>query len=385
MERGQSGESASVNAARRVLVVGGGISGMSAAIELRKGGAHVDLVEIDPHWRVYGAGITLSGPTLRAFARVGIVRDIMRQGWCADGVDVSTAAGAPTGQLLTPRIAGPDIPGSGGILRPILAAILREYTLASGAAVRCGVTFSALDERTDCVNVRFSDGRSADYDLIVGADGLQSAMRRTIFPDAPAPHFTGQGCWRALLPRPEHLTRTAMAVGGRVKAGVNPVSKDEMYLFVTEERDSPAHIDESRLCGELRGILQEFGGLFAQVREQLTADSRIVYRPFFATLLPPPWNKGHVVLIGDAAHATTPHLASGAGIGVEDAVVLAEELQRSTTLEKALTAFMQRRYERCRMVVENSIMLGEMERRRDPTEQHEKLMRDSMTALLAPI
>jgi 2-polyprenyl-6-methoxyphenol hydroxylase-like FAD-dependent oxidoreductase len=101
--------------------------------------------------------------------------------------------------------------------------------------------------------------------------------------------------------------------------------------------------------------------------------------------VPPPWHKGRVVLIGDAAHATTPHLASGAGIGVEDAVVLAEELERATDLDQALRAFTQRRYERCRMVVENSLALGDMERRNAPREQHEQLMRTSMAALLAPI
>jgi 2-polyprenyl-6-methoxyphenol hydroxylase-like FAD-dependent oxidoreductase len=372
-------------AAKRILIIGGGISGMCAAIELRKRGAHVDLVELDPHWRVYGAGITLSGPTLRAFARVGIAQDIMTHGCCVDGLDAFTAEGLPIGQLPTPRIAGPDIPGGGGILRPVLARILREHTLASGTAVRCGTSFSAFNEVADSIRVNFSDGRSEPYDLVIGADGLQSSVRAALFPDAPAPHYTGQGSWRAVVPRPAQLARAQMYMGRSVKAGINPISKDEMYMFVTERRESPDHIDEALWAGELRGILKDFGGLIGEIRDGLGAHSRVLYRPFYAVLLPPPWHKGRVVLIGDAAHATTPHLASGAGIGVEDAVVLAEELERSTDLDQALRAFTQRRYERCRMVVENSLALGDMERRNAPREQHEQLMRTSMAALLAPI
>lgn len=370
---------------RRTLIIGGGISGMCAAIELRKRGVHVDLVELDPHWRVYGAGITLSGPTLRAFARVGIAQDIMTHGCCADGLDAFTAEGIPIGQLPTPRIAGPDVPGSGGILRPVLARILREYTLASGTAVRCGVSFSGFNETDAGIRVDFTDGRSELFDLVIGADGLQSAVRTALFPGAPAPHYTGQASWRAVVPRPAQLARAQMYMGGSVKAGINPISKDEMYMFVTERRESPDHIAETLWASELRGILKGFGGLIGEIRDGLDAHSRILYRPFYAVLMPRPWHQGRVVLIGDAAHATTPHLASGAGIGVEDAVVLAEELERATDLDAALQTFTQRRYERCRMVVENSLALGDLERRHAPREEHEQLMRTSMVALLAPI
>ena len=126
---------------QRVLVIGGGIGGMAAAISLRKQGHAVDLVELDPNWQVAGAGITISGPTLRAFAALGIVDDVIRQGFCADGVRLCDADGNLLTELPTPRLAGADIPGGGGILRPVLARILSQATLASGAAVRLGVRF----------------------------------------------------------------------------------------------------------------------------------------------------------------------------------------------------------------------------------------------------
>src|SRR5471030_1583015 len=106
---------------RHVLIVGGGFSGMAAAIQCVKQGLKVDLVEIDREWRAYGAGISIGGPTLRALKTIGVVDGVMKRGFCGDGVNLFTSAGAPLGQLPTPRVAGPEIPGGGAIMRPVLA------------------------------------------------------------------------------------------------------------------------------------------------------------------------------------------------------------------------------------------------------------------------
>jgi 2-polyprenyl-6-methoxyphenol hydroxylase-like FAD-dependent oxidoreductase len=100
--------------------------------------------------------------------------------------------------------------------------------------------------------------------------------------------------------------------------------------------------------------------------------------------LPAPWYKDRCVLIGDAAHATTPHLASGAAIGVEDAIVLAEELGVNQGIDAALARFMTRRFERCRLVVENSARLGELEMAAAPVEQQTALSWESSVALAQP-
>ena len=111
----------------------------------------------------------------------------------------------------------------------------------------------------------------------------------------------------------------------------------------------------------------------------------IVYRPLELLLLPRPWSKGRIALIGDAAHATTPHLASGACIGLEDAIVLAEELDKATSVPAALAAFEERRWDRCRMVVENSGRVAEIEIAGGNPAEAAKIMGDSLKALAAPI
>jgi 2-polyprenyl-6-methoxyphenol hydroxylase-like FAD-dependent oxidoreductase len=374
-----------MNTIQNALIIGGGIAGMSTAIELRKRGVQVELVESDPEWRVYGAGITISGAALRAFKTLGIIQQIADQGWLSDGCDICAPNGALLGKLPTPRIAGPDIPGSGGILRAALARILSQATLAAGAAVRLGVTFSAIEPGDAAVEVSFTDGSRSRYDLVVGADGLYSKVRAVAFPHAPSPRYTGQGCWRAVVSRMPEITTASMFMGRLTKAGVNPVSRDEMYLFCLDHREINQRIAEPQWLGILRELLAEFSGPIGRLRDGLDEQSRILYRPLESLFMAAPWHRGRVVLTGDAAHATTPHLASGAAMSVEDGIVLVEELERAATLEAALTAYQARRFERCKMVVQNSLRLGEIELASGSQQEHAQIMRDSMVALLEPI
>src|SRR5205807_3289359 len=113
----------------------------------------------------------------------------------------------------------------------------------------------------------------------------------------------------------------------------------------------------------LRDQLDDFGGdVMAYVRERVGDSPSIDYRPMNSFLLPSPWHRGRVAAIGDAAHTTTPHLATGAGIAIEDAVVLAELLAADLSLAELLERFMARRFDRCRLVVETAVKLGEMEK-----------------------
>jgi 2-polyprenyl-6-methoxyphenol hydroxylase-like FAD-dependent oxidoreductase len=373
-------------AAQRILVIGGGFSGMSAAIQLRKLGADVDLVEIDPEWRNYGAGISLGGATLRAFGSLGVLDAFLERGSAQDGVSIRLPHGPQVAQLPTPRIAGPDVPGGGAIMRPVLAQILVDATRAAGTRVHLGCSFSTIEQDADGVDVTFTDGRRERYDLVVGADGLYSKVRDALFPDAPKPRYSGQGVWRAVVPRPPEIETATMWIGPKVKPGVNPVSKTHMYLFITEPRAVNEHLDPATFAERVRALLADFPAPELQaIRAGLGADSMIVYRPLEGLLVPQPWSRGRVVLIGDAVHATTPHLASGACIGIEDAIVLAEELARSTDLALALAAFGERRWERCRMVVENSARLGEIEIEGGDKAEHERIMRASLMALAQPV
>jgi len=370
----------------KVLVIGGGFSGMAAAIQLRKQGIGVDLVEIDPGWRSYGAGISMGGASMRALRQLGVIDAFLSEGDGSDGVEVFIPTGQKVAELPTPRIAGPDVPGNGAIMRPVLARILADATRASGANVRLGCTFTAIEQDNDGVDVTFTDGSTGRYDLVIGADGLYSKVREAIFPDAPKPEYSGQGVWRAVLPRLPEVNGTMMWMGPKIKPGLNPVSKDEMYLFVTEDRATNDFIDPAEFLPRLKALLAPFPApLLQQVREQLGEDSQIIYRPLESLLMPGPWYRRRVVLIGDTVHATTPHMASGACIGIEDAIVLAEEVAGAGSVDQALDRYLARRWERCRMVVQNSGRLGEIEIAGGDKEEHGRIMRETLMALAQPI
>jgi 2-polyprenyl-6-methoxyphenol hydroxylase-like FAD-dependent oxidoreductase len=371
---------------KRVLILGGGIAGMSLAIVLHRAGIAAEIAEIDKDWRVYGAGITITGPTLRALDQLGLLDAVVNEGYCYDATRICNAAG---NVILASRVSGrpmgPRIPNGGGILRPVLHRLLSAATRASGVAVRLGVSVETVEQRGDAVSVGFTDGTAATYDLVVGADGVHSRLRAILFPNAPKPAFTGQGCWRVVVPRPADFDCAHVYVGGPVKAGITPVSQDEMYLFLLQHVPGNPRMPEERWPALLAGQLRGFGGALGAIREQLNGPARINYRPLEKLLLPPPWHRGRAILIGDAAHATTPHLASGAGLAVEDALVLGEGLTSDAALEDVLKQFVARRYERCRMVVENSVRLGELEMARAPAQEQAELQRVSMLALTEPI
>lgn len=370
------------------LVIGGGIGGMCTAIQLRKLGIAVTLVERHPSWAPDGAGITISGPTLRALRSVGVVGEVLRQGGHWNAVDICDAQGTLKASVpVQPALDAEELPGAGGILRPVLADILGTATRAAGAEVRLGLSFSALQQDMHGVDVAFTDGSRGRFDLVVGADGLHSAVRQHLLPDAPQPAFTGQGSWRAVVPRT--LVNSTIFMGRTTKAGLNPISERESYLFLLDRRDDAGHIAAADAPGLLVALLQEFGGPLGEIRDALAGgrlpQARVLYRPLLGHIAPGPWHRGRIVLLGDAVHATTPHLASGAGLAVEGAVVLADCLARGHSLEGALLSYAGRHYDRAALVVRSSARMGELEQQGGSVEEHTRVMRAAQEALRASI
>lgn len=370
----------------KVLVIGGGFSGMSAAISLRRHGVAVDLVEADPDWNSYGAGISIGGATLRAFRELGVLDRFLAEGAAFDGTEVRAPDDRVLTSLPTPRVAGEDVPGCAAVMRPVLGRILADAVRAAGVGVRLGQTLTDLQELGDGVRVTFPDGGGETYDLVVGADGLYSRTRAALMPEAPVPAYSGQSVWRAVLPRHPDVNRTLLWVAEHTKVGLNPVSEEEMYLFVNEDKPAKEWVDPQEFASRLRVLLQPFPAEVVQwAADRLGTDSLINFRPLEGLLVRTPWHRGRVVLIGDAVHATTPHLASGACLGIEDGIVLAEELANGPTVEAALTSFGQRRWERSRMVVENSAELGRIEIAGGDPGEHMRIMRESFLALAEQI
>ena len=345
-------------AVRNVLVVGGGIAGMTLATALRQRGIDAALVEINPSWDVLGIGIALQGATLRALKTIGVLDRCVAAGFGYSTLHVCDGDGAVKGTVELPPLLGAGYPECVGILRPALHAILHDAMTRAGVPWRLGVTVTTLTQHDDHVAVEFTDGTRGRYDLVVGADGVNSRIRAIAFGADLKPEFMQQAVWRAMVPRPPEVTGRYFFHGKRNKAGVNPVSQAEMYIFLIQNIPDNRRLPEELLPELMREQLGDFRGILAAARGHVRRPEQVVYRPFGSLLVPPPWHRGRVLLVGDAAHTATPHMGSGAGIAVEDTIVLAELLNADLTLTAALERFMERRYARCRMVVEASYQMA---------------------------
>jgi 2-polyprenyl-6-methoxyphenol hydroxylase-like FAD-dependent oxidoreductase len=339
---------------QRILVIGGGIGGLTSAIALRRDGHQVIVIEKDPDWSVYGVGIIQQSNVIRAMAQLDLLDDYVAAGVPFDKVAVHLPDGTCVAQVPMPRLVE-GYPAAMGVGRPALHKILGDRTIAAGAEVRLGVTAAGIDERKDDVRVRFSDGAEESFDAVIGADGVYSQTRREIMPAAPEPEFTGQAVWRYNFPRLADLD-ALHAYNGPIGAGLVPISADLMYLFVTTPEPGNPRYEKDKLAASMRAKIQDHPA--PQIRalaEQITDNEGVVYRPMDAMMLYDDWHVGRVVLLGDAVHATTPHLGQGAGMAIEDSIVLAEEIARHANLQDAYKAYRDRRFERCRYVVEKSL------------------------------
>ncbi|WP_297838545.1 FAD-dependent oxidoreductase [Pseudomonas sp.] len=371
---------------QKALIVGAGTAGMSAAITLRRIGVEVDLIDINPNWGALGAGLTITGPTLRALHQLGVYADMVEEAYVGEGIQVCNTQGEPLRKLATPMPADSPTASSGGIMRPTLHRILARHANAEGSAIRLGLTVDALEQDDSGVHVTFSDGSRGRYDIVLGADGVFSKVRGLIMPDAPKAEYTGQSCWRLFLERPASVERRTFFLGGPYKVGFSPVSATHMYMFLLEGTPQ-VFIEPANFHCELAKRLESYGGLLAEVHDSLSEkdNAAINFRPLEIFSLPAPWYRGRVLLIGDSAHPTTPQLASGAGMAIEDALVLAEELVLDDGVEQAFARFMDRREARCRLVTDSSMELGRLEQARAPVEEQTKVVERALLILSEPI
>jgi len=366
------------------LVVGGGIGGMATAISLAERGVSVDLIDIDPNWRVYGAGITITGPTLRAYQRLGMLEAIKAEGAITSTTRLFRYDGTHILDLDEPAIEE-GLPATGGIMRPVLHRIMQTRVRELGISVRLGLSVSALDMLDDCTQVAFSDGTAGAHDLVVGADSVFSSIRNLAFPHMGPALPTGQGCWRISIRKPPGLETGEFFLGHANPCGITACAPDMVYMWMLTphvERDS--YMSDDELFVTLKGLLADFGGNAGWVRDNMMPSDWINYRPLTAVLQPKDWYNKRVVLVGDAVHATTPHLASGAGMAVESGIVLAEELSLTRDVAEALKAYQERRYDRCRDVIETSVAVGQLQLEHGDPKMHAELLGAALHRLNSP-
>jgi 2-polyprenyl-6-methoxyphenol hydroxylase-like FAD-dependent oxidoreductase len=370
---------------RRVLVVGGGITGSTAAVALAQRGVEVDLVEISPRWFGVGHGITVQGNALRALRTIGVLDEVLAHGVPFDRLRMRHADGTLLADLPTPATGGDDLPPTLGALRSSLQEVLCAAVYAAGVGVRLGTTVTELEQTPDQVHATFSDGTTAGYDLLIGADGIRSRVRALLGIDA-SPRSVGMGIWRVVADRPSTMDCAEVYYGGpRFKAGYSPISADRCYAYLLDEPLDPALIGNHASVDMLRERSAGYGGTWGEIRDGLSAEGVVNYQWIESILVEDPWFRGRAIVIGDAAHACPPLIAQGAAMCTEDAIVLAELVTSDEPVETALKGFMRRRLPRVRLVIDNSLLLVDWETHPGtPGADPGRVMSETLETLRAP-
>jgi 2-polyprenyl-6-methoxyphenol hydroxylase-like FAD-dependent oxidoreductase len=340
-----------------VLVIGGGITGSVLSLALAQRGVRVDLAEIREDWRGVGHGITVQGNLLAALGKVGVADEVMRRGVAFDTLRMRRADGTLIAELPTPRTGGQALPATLGALRSDIQDVLCDRVYAAGVSVRLGLTVCSITAGDRHAFAEFTDGSTGGYDLIVGADGIRSAVRSMLgFATVPQP--SGMSIWRVVADRPAELDRSELYYDGpRYKAGYTPISVTQCYAFLLDvdgtRRDFGDRPDWELMYERSEG----YGGTWGKIRDTIGPASNVSHTRIEWLLLDDPWYRGRAIVIGDAAHACPPLIAQGAAMCAEDAVVLAELVTGDLPVEQALPAFMARRMPRVEIVVRNSMQL----------------------------
>jgi 2-polyprenyl-6-methoxyphenol hydroxylase-like FAD-dependent oxidoreductase len=337
----------------RILIVGGGIAGLTAAIAMRAHGFEPELVERAPAWRTIGLGITLQPNAMRLLRELGVGTQIERAGAVVRRFRYLTHEGRPLAEIDLTQLCG-----GGDHLITLERAVLQNVLLSAlaGARSRLGVTVASLRIGDALVSVEFSDGGSSDYDLVVGADGIASTVRAIAFGDF-VPRYCGQTALRALAPiQSSGEGEVQFWLGEGCFFGTYPIGSGRTYGagYVAEPLDNePVEGRLARLRERYRAFGQPVQSFFAALKR----DDQI-HCGAVESLELPEWRVGRVLLIGDAAHASSPMMGQGGCMAFEDAAVLAELLDSSPTIDAALDAYTPRRRPRVDWVQAQSDAAG---------------------------
>jgi 2-polyprenyl-6-methoxyphenol hydroxylase-like FAD-dependent oxidoreductase len=341
---------AGVAEASRILIVGGGIAGLSAAIALADAGYSAELVESRADWPVTGAAITMHANGVRALGRLGLASRLRGAGavlpkWSFHDAQGNLLCATDLADLWSD--VGPCLGVTRVELQRLLVGRARE------TAHQLGVAVTALTQGPAAVTVQFSDGGTGDFDLVVGADGLRSMIRMSGV-SGETPQYAGTMAWRSVCAtRPSGLDCLQLMLGDGRFFGLVPVGGGGTYGFagiVSDRFDDPVE----RRLDRFRERFADFDGLVPAYLEALGDDDPLHSGPV-EWISPGSWHQGRVVLIGDAAHAAPPHMGEGGSLAIEDALVLAEVIQNANTIEAALQAYEVRRRPRVNWVQTQSL------------------------------
>lgn len=345
----------------KIIIIGAGIGGLTTAIALIQKGFSVEIYEASQELLPVGAGIVLASNVLQILERLNMLADIQARGEMLHAMNITDGKGKLIQKADLKKVEEKFGKGVLGIHRARLQAGLLANLPEN--IVHLGKKSVSITQNKDKVTVVFEDGTQAEGDICIGADGLRSVVRKSIFGEIPL-RYSGQTCWRGIskmaLPTPYKGNAYEMwGTYNGLRMGFLAVSDKEVYFFAVEKTpangtDNPAERKEM--------LLKKYADFPSVVTEMIenTPLEKIVRHDINDFQPIKKWHEGRIVLIGDAAHATTPNMGQGGAQAIEDAWVIADCLAKHSNYAEAFAKFQAIRYEKAVWIVNNSASLGKM-------------------------
>ncbi|WP_027580606.1 FAD-dependent monooxygenase [Bradyrhizobium sp. Ai1a-2] len=377
---------------RKALIIGGGIAGPVAAIFLKRAGYDVEVYEGWPHSSGIGGGLQIAPNGMHVMAELGLADELIRQGSIAESFDFYSQGGRKLGSInrnMEKRFGQPAV----NLRRATLQEILFNKAWCSNAELYFEKRLVKIIDRPDQPIVAyFADGTTAEGDFLIGADGVHSKVRRHVVPDGPKPFDTGLIGFGGFVPRSVLEDRS---IGGRVETtfgqsgffGYGFCSSDPadgvMWWSTQPSHGVDAATFRAMDQGALKQHLRDFHrGWHDPIPRIIEAAENIVVTDTLDVASLPTWSRKRSLLIGDAAHATSPHAGQGASLALEDAMRLGKLMLDGQELGLTFQNFEHERRPRAEKIVAIARRNGNSKREFSAAGAW---LRDQVLSLLLPV
>jgi 2-polyprenyl-6-methoxyphenol hydroxylase-like FAD-dependent oxidoreductase len=343
-------------AIKEVVVIGGGIGGLCAAIALQQNGFEVRVYDKVKKLGEVGAGLTLWSNAIKVLRAIGVADQVISAGSKVTRSHIRAANGdtlhdARMGEMET-QYGEPVVAIHRAALHEILINALKPNTL------KLGIGFTKFEQGKNKVAVHFDNGETDSADLLIGADGIHSAVRRQMFPEIQL-RYSGYTAWRGVVETENEatlsLTSESWGVGARF--GIVRVDKSRVYWFATSNQAMGEKSTGEQRKAKLLSLFKDWHDPINYLLDSTPADlilqNDISDIPPFAS-----WTQGHVTLLGDSAHPTTPNMGQGACMAIESAYVLGRSLKEDADYQSALRRYEAERHARTAWITNTSWTIG---------------------------
>jgi len=344
----------------RAIIIGGGIGGLTTAVALRRKGWDAMVYEASPELRPVGKGIWVPTNAMLVLDRLGLADAVTQSGLRLDQIQLRTKTGTVLSTIDLNLVQAQYGHTTISIHRAALVDILS--TGLPPGTLNLGMRFTGFVQEANEVVARFQNGTEVRGDLLVGADGIRSVVREQLFPEVRL-RYSGQTCYRGIteMDLPNRLAYTCWEVWGDncCRFGFSPVGPRQVYWFAPMSSSEGV---EDRIGTTKNQLAERYMGFPDPVPELIAAtEAAEIIRTDLHDFRPiPEWHDGRAVLIGDAAHAMTPNLGQGGAQAIEDALVLAEQLDRHDSIAEALDRYQRLRMPKAAWIVNTAWRFGQL-------------------------